>query len=417
MNVHSAVMNRSAVALLALAAMMYGEDSRAATCGVAAPAPPPQAGGPGLQPNDTCAFPPSVLEPAQVTYPSADGFNNEASRFPDMQAWISFAEAVQPLAGAGGFTFIGWPTEGVAYSPQAKPSPHMSLLEFSKDATAHFAPHPSRQQDQRAQLLQKLNVHAKPSAVEAAAPDCRMGSQQSSHLNPTLVNYLHKENLWNIAGIKAYVAGGKKIVMPQGAIEIKSDWVEADAGSSAGYITMQDGAGKTWKMISMHVISKQLPNWTWATFEHKDNACYGKFLDPRDDFGFPNKATSPSAALQAVFAHYGVDPNVGNNYRLDGAQTDFTDDTGRPIVLGNSVTEAGFQTTSSCITCHARASVDANGAPKLSVFTPQGQSYNGPVNPTWYFDKTGKQLNFPADFMWSMAFCAAPDASSKSNCN
>ena len=144
------------------------------------------------------------------------------------------------------------------------------------------------------------------------------------------------------------------------------------SAGAPGYITMQDGSGNTWKLIAMHVITKQLPNWTWATFEHKDNTCYGKFLNPRDNFGFPSGATVPSPALQSVFSHYGVDTSVADNYRLIGAQTDFTDDTGRPIILGNSVTEAGFQTTSSCITCHGRASVTSSGSPGLSVFNPQG---------------------------------------------
>ena len=108
--------------------------------------------------------------------------------------------------------------------------------------------------------------------------------------------------------------------------------------------------------------------------------------------------------------------SVADNYRLIGAQTDFTDDTGRPIILGNSVTEAGFQTTSSCITCHGRASVTSSGSPGLSVFNPQGQSFNGPLQAGWYFGTNGVQNNFTTDFMWSMTFCAAADASSNSGC-
>ena len=29
--------------------------------------------------------------------------------------------------------------------------------------------------------------------------------------------------------------------------------------------------GTKYALVSMHVISKQVPNWTWATFEHRFN--------------------------------------------------------------------------------------------------------------------------------------------------
>lgn len=415
MNLFSYILKSSCLTLLVLVASTFSQESLADSCGVAAPAPKPQVEGPGLQVTDTCAFPPAVLEPYQVAFPSADGFGNEAMRFPDMQAWISFSQVVQPIAGIGGYTFTTWPTQAQAYSPPSPVAVTMSLADSAKDMAGRFAPHPPRQQLERQKMLQHSKV--KGFTLEGTdAPNCRMASNETVHLNPPLVAYLHKANLWNIAGIDAYTSAGKKIVMPQGSVEIKANWVQADAGSAASYITMQDGQGNTWKLLSMHVISKQLPNWTWATFEHKDNTCYGKYLNPQDDFGFPKGATAPSAALTAVFSHYGVNTSVVNNYRLVGAQTDFTDETGRPVVLGNSVTEAGFQTTSSCITCHGRASFDSTGSPQLSIFNPQQQSYNGVLNPSWYFASNGKQINFQTDFMWSMVFCAPKDASSPAAC-
>lgn len=415
------------IGFTAIASLTHSMVVNAADCGITSPAPPPQPEGPGLQVNDTCAFPPPVLETPNIVFPSASGFDNEASRFPDMQAWISFAQAIQPIAGIGGYTFVGWPTQHQAYSKPTASVETMTLLESTKKMTSHFAPNPPLQQLLREspkvplqQLLREKQL--KPFTAEGEAPEaagainCRMDSMQLTHLNPTLVTFLRKENLWNRVGIDAYTSNGKKIVMPQGAVEVKSDWVNVGTNTAPGYVTMQDSGGNTWKMIAFHVISKQLPNWTWATFEHKDNPCYGKFLHPRDTFGFVNGANSPSSELLAVFSHYGVDTNVANNYRLDGAQTDFTDDTGRPIILGNSVTESGFQTTSSCITCHSRASVSASGTPALSVFTPEGQSFNGPIQADWYFGADGKQNNFTTDFMWSLAFCPAADESSDSAC-
>jgi hypothetical protein len=55
---------------------------------------------------------------------------------------------------------------------------------------------------------------------------------------------------------------------------------------------------------------------------------------------------------------------------LKGAQVEFTDSMGRAVHLGNSVTEGGFVSTSSCMTCHARAGAAVAGTipPPLGVF-------------------------------------------------
>jgi hypothetical protein len=59
-------------------------------------------------------------------------------------------------------------------------------------------------------------------------------------------------------------------------------WVEIDqlqsfngfAGTpaeAAKLYHVNSAGGKQYALVSMHVISKMVPNWTWATFEHKDN--------------------------------------------------------------------------------------------------------------------------------------------------
>jgi hypothetical protein len=57
----------------------------------------------------------------------------------------------------------------------------------------------------------------------------------------------------------------------------------------------------------------------------------------------------------------GFPPEVANtvwqNYRLRGTQVDFVTSTGRPTLLGNTQIEGTFQASSSCITCHSRASI------------------------------------------------------------
>ena len=137
-------------------------------------------------------------------------------------------------------------------------------------------------------------------------------------------------------------------------------------------------------------------------------------------------------ALLSLFEKQGLTGAWGaewGNYRLKGSQTDFTDPSGRPLLLGNSVTEDGFMTTASCITCHARAAVDSRGCDAFPVagFQPtlplenleaQGiESYNGVPDPNWYHKFTydpgtgvsGAQLlNLQMDFVWAIPFKAQP---------
>jgi hypothetical protein len=78
--------------------------------------------------------------------------------------------------------------------------------------------------------------------------------------------------------------------------------------------------------------------------------------------------------LQGTFWQY---------YCLRGTQTDFVDSMGNPIILGTTQMEEGMQSTSSCMGCHARASIGdrkdhlraANGEriyPPGSFFYPGG---------------------------------------------
>lgn len=118
-------------------------------------------------------------------------------------------------------------------------------------------------------------------------------------------------------------------------------------------------------------------------------------------------------------------------FRLKGSQVEFVTATGRPTLLGNSVTEAGFMDGSSCISCHARAGVaavyqDGNGKPlqkalanfgALSVFEPSltdfgyFRSHHGVPNPNWYYsdnNRTPELAVMQTDFVWGFFVNAAP---------
>ncbi len=219
-------------------------------------------------------------------------------------------------------------------------------------------------------------------------------------------------------------------------------------------------------LIGIHVSSKDIPNWLWTTFEHVHNRGRCDFIGCNDSFGFsspdqtcPDQTTNYTAAhttcdnlanpswvydLGKSYPSGPISPalsgvlnalNIGNgpapapgaqlpsprdpawrSYRLKGSQTEFTDATGRRTLLANSITEAGFVLTSSCMSCHARAGVNASGRAPLGVFinevSEQGylQSVSGTPQPDWYNASSQPPLllTVPADFVWGI-LTASPE--------
>lgn len=196
------------------------------------------------------------------------------------------------------------------------------------------------------------------------------------------------------------------------------DPIPIAAGQKGEFVTAVDSKGQQWGLVAFHIVSKEVPDWIWATFEHASNPCYSKYLQAQDRFGLTADG-KVSPQLIALFEMYGLDVGVYSNYRLDGAQVNFTDPAGRPIILGNSVTEFSFQTTASCMTCHARATADQTGAGHLSVFNQHGQSDHGTPDPSWYFSSFDplKRSYLPLDFLWSVAFCPNEIGSTTQNCS
>ena len=196
-----------------------------------------------------------------------------------------------------------------------------------------------------------------------------------------------------------------------------------------------DSTGQKYALISMHVISKRVPNWTWATFESQFNPARCDILGCKDSFGATAPAVTPNptpnagypacpqtAALQQLFKDANADP-VFANYCLKGSQVDFTDNTGLAIRLGNSITEEGFVEYSSCITCHSTAGWNKAGkmVHNFGFFDPNGNPYVGVMEPGWFWTFSGSPpvnqgqpgnvlTATEADFVWSVPMCAYDDS-------
>lgn len=229
-------------------------------------------------------------------------------------------------------------------------------------------------------------------------------------------------------------------------------------------VTLQPG--EYW-LMAMHITSKDIPDWTWATFEHVDNPGRCDFIGCNDSFGYQaadknilatqyRNYTAPfiksdnlcvaswvfdrgriypsgpaSSGLAAILnalqigtGRSSVPPTAADpgwrSYRLKGSLNSFSDKMGHPRRVGNSVTEGGFVSTSGCMTCHSRASIGPKGSipPPVSIFTNTlsevgySQALMGTPNPNWFLSENQPpQYNaFPADFVWGIlsARCVNP---------
>jgi hypothetical protein len=174
-----------------------------------------------------------------------------------------------------------------------------------------------------------------------------------------------------------YVQTGATIQFPVAAVEIKADWLPASSLSPGSFDCTTPSAGLhvetiggiCYALVGLHVSSKLLANWLWATFEPQNtvtnpNRCNPKLYSSCNDPWGSDPATSTgattqnTAALAALITQAKLAPELAN-YRLVAAQTGFTDPTtNAPTLMGNSFIEfnAGVAPLkASCITCHGSA--------------------------------------------------------------
>jgi hypothetical protein len=271
-----------------------------------------------------------------------------------------------------------------------------------------------------------------------------VGGTEEVRRNRSTFDFVVNNGLWYTQGIAAFFGGGKIVDFPLDSIEVKGNWVPIQESDKPHYHWNYDASGKLYGLVAMHITSKALPNWIWATFEWVGNAGRCDFIGCRDCFGYtpsivPSQTKTagtvyPGGAitkpLAAMFQEGGLTGEWGAewlNYRLKGSQTDFTDSSGVPLQVGNSVTEGGFVQTASCMTCHSRAAVNAAGQNVFPIFgekeplplqtlspleyQTQYTTYNGPPDPNWFWLFTGqetKKVNMQVDFVWAIPFRAQP---------
>src|SRR6202042_997452 len=215
-------------------------------------------------------------------------------------------------------------------------------------------------------------------------------------------DFIVNNKLYLRSTLKAAFTAGKPISFPLDAIEVKANWKPVTPGMNTSLYHVNTASdGQQYALVSMHIISKEIPNWTWATFEHMNNLGRCDFIGCRDSFGATDKVVGPKTptggkypacvktqALKDMFAAAKLEAAY-ENYCLKGSQVDFTTSPGLTTLLGNSVTENGFVPSSSCMTCHSRAAVTSSGADAYGGGFVGNQSPNGTPVPSWFWNNPG----------------------------
>lgn len=196
-----------------------------------------------------------------------------------------------------------------------------------------------------------------------------------------------------------------RVSLPTDAVEVKADWLPVDtlvdwlAANGAKrsrdqvkkeYLVRESG-GVLYGLVSLHLSSKEIPNWVWASFEHHKNPGRCDTMGCFDTFGAKKEAVEPAStdntqygecrkteALEKLFKKAGVD-EVWKNYCLKSSQIAEVGKDGASLMLGDSFTERVAANVpinqSSCMSCHAAAAVTSTGAPYTTLLqeNPMGQ--------------------------------------------
>jgi hypothetical protein len=250
--------------------------------------------------------------------------------------------------------------------------------------------------------------------------------------------FVVENELYNVEGIEKIVRKALAprqpqpdfLSFPKGAREVKAKWRRIKEEDKPRYhwrsITI-NGEKQIWGLVGLHITTKDLTEWFWASFEHVDFEPFAEL---------PSVDSTTRGVNAPKRAPSGVDgvriETVASNstskwqyYRLRGTQVKFSD-ARKPTILANSQIEHGFQQTSSCITCHTRAAaglrsnrLDLNQCQPNSLPTfltvlddhgivNEGIRYGaiGAPDPNWFRTDGARLRYLQTDFVWSIPFRA-----------
>lgn len=254
-------------------------------------------------------------------------------------------------------------------------------------------------------------------------------------MNKSSFDYLVQNELYNLNGQLAVFNSDQEIAFPTDGLEIKVKWrIIADTDYNKAryhwqYITVEDQGKEVrelYGLVAIHVTSRVLKKWLWATFEHVDSRSQkhegddGWLLPSRDSFACPDYPYDCERAPTNI----GLEGNKWEYFLLRGTQTDYFDQQNRVSLLANSNVERGFQLSSSCITCHSLATIGPIEVVSKDTITmtridflPQppfkvngvmfgGKGYVGVPDTSLFRLKDSLKKMKQSDFAWSLSRAA-----------
>lgn len=382
-----------------------------------------------------------------------------AASNPDKYAWIKFSEFFAPINKTG--KTMNWETwineDNIYTSCNTKPIwPSQPQQDYLNDLKNHTL---------RSTIDTLMMEKIKASNGELSTTDFMYLTLNFEHpyleesrINKDMFNYIVDNSLYNADTVRK-MAVLNTIDLPSSAAIIKAQWkvIRPDQKDKYFWHIIKKSALAEKKdqfygietlgqeviigLAAFHIVTKELPNYVWMTFEHVDNPGRCDYIGCHDKFGYSpsvveaNKIdslvyTEPaemSSELALLFKQNNIRDEL-KNYRLKATQIDYLDNQGNPTLNGNSVLEANLVETSSCISCHARATVQYDiPANSLGMFassmtssfslgkkvnTKKGFSpdcFNGlPIVKDYFPTNTdGKiavdSIFYQTDFMWQFA--------------
>jgi hypothetical protein len=133
----------------------------------------------------------------------------------------------------------------------------------------------------------------------------------------------------------------------------------------------------------------------WITFEQVNNeSC----TDVKRSFPIPANIVTVNKQMQMLLSG-----TKWKNYQLVGVQT-AAGTADNPVLLANTQIESAFQSRSSCLTCHAIASVATEKPSKPEDNLRMSfMQRNPPVSPPYYIGPPPGLGSFKSmDFVWSL---------------
>jgi hypothetical protein len=314
-----------------------------------------------------------------------------------------------------------WPDNLKTFPPEPKLSqPPVWTIEQQRDPNVQHFNFQHNPLSPAVLKNAKLPAHL-PCEVDASFSPAITSELQEVRRNPVSFGYITGSHLYYQQGLAQAFKdsqSGKPIAFPWNSVEIKAQWEEvgpSDTADRSTYHWNRDNCGNVYRLVALHIMTRALPNWTWATWEWVknpkrcvDNGCedsFGAVLAKVASADCQNGACpdrGPSKQLLGLFRNLGVS-SEWRYYRLNGSQIDFN----TPTILGNSEIEVEIMQSSSCITCHYLARVQSDGTVPLEYKDFESSSTPGKLG------KTGPPGSFENDgvsisFVWSAVAHAAP---------